>query len=865
MTQKEAKKNVGQEIVESAQRLLARMEELDTPVEAPPQQPDVFNLFGALQTDQSAALLKDVHDWSDMRKEKFEKFEKPLLDQIEDNQIDARDLADSAAPLLQRNINNFDHKLITAKEKIHNISEAVVQNKLDPTECTTKMPTLQLESVLSQDMLGLEATISENQTELAQLKAREEHLVKIVGSLSSEVENLSRDLVEAQLTSLNYQQEKEKVVKANAELSSDLNDAKRQIANLQEELERLQMKSDLSISDPNIVHIPLKFVPRHSESQEKVGEVVEQNAQRLETPISFRCVDSYSIDIAPDGKITSFENDGDDVGYTQFNPIDSNGDIKFATMGNADVRFGGKSNIESFEYNGIDDQETKRSGKSSPETYETVESKQSDLETSLTKPSNLEPSTEYSKNEENDKSEIYINSEITQTNVVVGKESDFVINDINGTPIMINQDGSPIFINSDGSSAFMNSDGTSKFTNTDGTPKLVNEDGTPAIQKEDGSIVYTNKDGTKVIRKADGSLNYIDSNGNQIIQDVSGKMICINKDGTKIIKNVDGTMEICKTDGTNVIRTSEGQVLVKTPEKKKTPNNINNSKNSNIYKPEEIVQNVISNNPINEISQNDVNQPITYKPEGMGQNGISDQFDSHIFKDKEEVLKQTGPDGQPLLSSDDCDDFKKLYEIARHNTPASTNTNSDTILPLGIKQTKDGVKLFLKDKGDAVIVEAKVDPKKTGNDDLVFINPKNIKRANVFHYGQSTFNESLVLGPISRVEENIIMEHEQRIQSIKKLQKTLVGLQAPSQSKDITHTYGAQNETPTQWISLPQRPPPVRVRILQQQKAHQSARVTKPKLPPLLSINEHQTFVPPENLRGIHKIAPRNHRKQFVP
>ncbi|OHS99194.1 hypothetical protein TRFO_34403 [Tritrichomonas foetus] len=391
---------IGQEIVNTAHRLLEHIEELESAPSAPNETPsDVLSLIGSLQTQQSEAILKDVHRWGDARRKNYEDFEKLLLNQIETTQNDTQDIIDEFSPKLEVDISNFDSKLSNARETISNLADSLIRqrcgdynnmsdynNSLSDFNFSydsqnhqennkSNIPTmLQLNKEISDDAKGLEFQFDpDKEMELQQLRLREAHLVKIVSELSNEIEAMSKSNVEHRLEILNLNHENfenknqiESLKKVNLEKA-------KLIEQLQEKVHFLEKKNKLVNSGKIEFNIPLK----NEEISIKKEEIIkdEKKEEKVENnTILIRNVDFFFVDIEPEPGFSyhnNFKNnfDGnnfDEQPYFNNNNQPNNSNPKFdkfdGTTNQKSGSFGvqmpkkwGKEEVESISNNSVKD------------------------------------------------------------------------------------------------------------------------------------------------------------------------------------------------------------------------------------------------------------------------------------------------------------------------------------------------------------------------------------------------------------------------------------------------------------------------------------------------------------------------------
>lgn len=219
--------DIRQEILDSAKRMLSQLDqiELNQEPEIPPEFVDkpreFLTMLSSLQTDESALILEDVTKWGEQRREKFDKFEAPLLRQVEDNQSVTEAATDSTLRMTT-DMDGFKDKLAHAKGQIASMGESVARAGQEMMKARIAgdvlasgterdIPHLQLETnpeALLPDILEMR---SKDEELIKRMKAREEHFMAAVNSLSGEVEELSREVVDAKTEILELQRENERL------------------------------------------------------------------------------------------------------------------------------------------------------------------------------------------------------------------------------------------------------------------------------------------------------------------------------------------------------------------------------------------------------------------------------------------------------------------------------------------------------------------------------------------------------------------------------------------------------------------------------------------------------------------------------
>lgn len=320
---------ISQEIVNSTHRLLEQIKALEVCPNTPngvnhrqinydnqKESTEVMDLISSLQTDQSEELLRDIHNWSDTRVHNYETYEKPLLDQMEINQKTDSNIADEFSPRLEVNINNFDNKLIHAKEAVANLAESLIKQRcIDSNESNININEPNDSDGFSSNILQFQSTAQSEQKptnydqsdDYEQLRLREAHLVQIVGELSNEVETMSNEAVSRKLEILNMQHEAEQKDKELKEILANNKEKEELIltfSNRIEELEQKLAKEEkkveelLSKSDTNEIVLK-QYSEISSQTNIEVDEKTSNNSdeQKNDSVSSFRIIDNFSFDI----------------------------------------------------------------------------------------------------------------------------------------------------------------------------------------------------------------------------------------------------------------------------------------------------------------------------------------------------------------------------------------------------------------------------------------------------------------------------------------------------------------------------------------------------------------------------------------
>ncbi|OHT08789.1 hypothetical protein TRFO_22639 [Tritrichomonas foetus] len=258
------KKNLSKEIAQSAQKIIQQLNEFDSPSSKDPEiseNSEFINLLSSLQTDESASLLQDVSRWTEARKNEYQKYEKPLLRQVEQNQSILEYATGDAIPAMQSKMNDFDLKLSSAKSHLLSLSENVIntaQSALDGNPNGSKIgkrkdnPQLQLESPVSNQ------TNSEQNDQneiITQLKMRQEHFMAVLQDLDREAGALRVDLKNAK---------------------DSQNDLEQENKNLKEKVEEFTKKKEKFITNPICMEVCL---------EEKMPLEIQINENYLNIPL----------------------------------------------------------------------------------------------------------------------------------------------------------------------------------------------------------------------------------------------------------------------------------------------------------------------------------------------------------------------------------------------------------------------------------------------------------------------------------------------------------------------------------------------------------------------------------------------------
>ena len=233
-------RGLGKEIVDTAQRLLERIEELQLGQPQAEKNSRILSMINEMNTDKSAAILRDVETWGAERRKTYESFEKPLLKQIEDNNRTDEVLSSS---VVDERVREFDARLVNAKDRISDYAMAVIRSAGNNSDKEVVIPTLKLETPASDEFVGFGKTeCDDDLDEMQRMKMREAHLVEIVKALSEEVDGISQQIVEERMRSMETE---ETVRKENDGLKKELEEARAEIERLKEEAEQRAVKFEV--------------------------------------------------------------------------------------------------------------------------------------------------------------------------------------------------------------------------------------------------------------------------------------------------------------------------------------------------------------------------------------------------------------------------------------------------------------------------------------------------------------------------------------------------------------------------------------------------------------------------------------------
>ena len=216
----EPEADLRQEILDSAKRMLSQLDRIEISQEREihgdlTEKPREFlTMLSTLKTEQSASILEDVTKWGEQRREKFDKFEEPLLKQVEANQSVTEAATDSTLRMTCQ-MDGFKDKLSQAKGQIASMSESVARAGQDMMKARLAgnvlasgterdIPHLQLESnpeALLPDLLEMKSKDEELANEVAKVLAsigirvqggekRNDEIIVAVSQLADLVKNI---------------------------------------------------------------------------------------------------------------------------------------------------------------------------------------------------------------------------------------------------------------------------------------------------------------------------------------------------------------------------------------------------------------------------------------------------------------------------------------------------------------------------------------------------------------------------------------------------------------------------------------------------------------------------------------------------
>lgn len=218
---------LSQEIKQSAQKILKHLNEFEFDDDSQTNiksGTEFMNLFSNLQTEESASLLQDVNKWTENRCDSYQKFEQPLLDQVEENQKIAERSTGEAIPILKDQMDEFDMKLINAKSRLSSLTDNVLRSATDVSERSKnqgekeEIPQLQLNIPQSpvEDSNEKELSRIEYENEvIQQLRKRQEYFLDALRNFDNEIASIQEDLK-------NSREDAQKLEKENNKLKKEL-------------------------------------------------------------------------------------------------------------------------------------------------------------------------------------------------------------------------------------------------------------------------------------------------------------------------------------------------------------------------------------------------------------------------------------------------------------------------------------------------------------------------------------------------------------------------------------------------------------------------------------------------------------------
>jgi hypothetical protein len=199
-------KTLRSEIVSTAQRILARLNEIqsscdsDQNHEFAQKSEELMNLFSSLEHEKSQSLLVDVAKWNERRQTTFHQFDAPLFKQMEENQSITGDATAYAIPKLQSQMNQYQGRLSMAQSQLQAVSEEVVRAAegfvlaSGGRSGTDASPHLQLEATPMGSVSEANGMRPEDEELIKQMRLREEHLLVVVSNLRGELKGTKAEL-----------------------------------------------------------------------------------------------------------------------------------------------------------------------------------------------------------------------------------------------------------------------------------------------------------------------------------------------------------------------------------------------------------------------------------------------------------------------------------------------------------------------------------------------------------------------------------------------------------------------------------------------------------------------------------------------
>lgn len=332
--------NLREEILQSTQRLMNQIDQIK-PVEINLE--DIEKSHAFLQSiddeqisniEKSHSLLRDVSSWGDRRMDEYNEFEKPLLNTVEKSVFASEEVTRSAIPLLQEKIDNYDRQLGNIKSSIVTMSDAITKTAKETYEMarngndpnaklnsdqnkgpvllafTSASFSLQEKHSTEENSEPLETSedpeISANNNNIIRkddktnydifqkMKAREEHLLKVIKSMSDQQIDLENSLKAEQINSKNLQFQLDYVKKLNYSPELAIDEDSLLSTNQYTPMHISQNNSStISYEIPEIV---LKFNDKNEDTKELEKEILMSN-QKI---ISIQNFQVFSVNHASD-------------------------------------------------------------------------------------------------------------------------------------------------------------------------------------------------------------------------------------------------------------------------------------------------------------------------------------------------------------------------------------------------------------------------------------------------------------------------------------------------------------------------------------------------------------------------------------
>jgi hypothetical protein len=299
---RDAVQNLRKEIRSSAGRILSQLNEIQAAhaegellPEFGQKTQEILTVFSSLQTTESASLLEDVTKWGERRKLNFSQFEAPLLGQVEANQSITVEATDESIPRMQTHMSQYERQLTGAKLQLVSMGEEVVRvgqatiRRKQAQDGKNEISLLQLERWPSLTSVPGLLMLSEDEAVIKKMRAREQHFMAAVQTLSTEVEGLSRELVDAKMKNIH-------LVGGNEKLAQKIAVLEKTVAS----------KAPLAIAPGASCHILREVlialiktfeldIPGNAIS-DATGTIGEQKKERI---AHSRGVESFTLDIPP--------------------------------------------------------------------------------------------------------------------------------------------------------------------------------------------------------------------------------------------------------------------------------------------------------------------------------------------------------------------------------------------------------------------------------------------------------------------------------------------------------------------------------------------------------------------------------------